>query len=208
MNNKQIINFLLNPNNNKEGYFLLLEKFKYICISFNFPNDSCEDLFHDFLYKNIWNNTKLLEFITKSNTESIISYINRSIKNFLINNWNRNKANNETLSLNNSISESDEEYIETIKAEHISNEIIYEAYAILEEIVHNLDERKKKILCQYIYGDKKDFNLDMGKDALYKAIERLKKDLKDLIIKHKFSEESFNFFISNIYVSKICEKFC
>jgi hypothetical protein len=47
----------------------------------------------------------------------------------------------------------------------------------------------------------------MKQDAFYKSVERLKKELTEICISNKFSEEAVTFFIQNIYLSEICEKY-
>jgi hypothetical protein len=210
MDNHQITaikNFILNPNENSEGYFLFFKIFENKYFKFKFPKETSLDSFHDFLYDKVWNNKVLLNFIQSNDETSIIRYIGGTINNYLLTKWNKDNKYNNTLSLNNKMSDSDTEYIENLKEEQIANEIKFEAYSILEQLDDFLDERKKRILCQFLYGKEKDFNLNMKQDAFYKAVERLKKELSEFILKNKFARESMDFFINNIFVSEICEQF-
>ncbi len=203
---KEIITFILNPDADCNGYYLLLSLFEKRFLKFSFPHESCLDAFHDFLKDKIWNNEKLLNFVNNNKNKESISYVVRTIQNFLITYWNKNKNHLETLSLNNKISDTDAEFIENMEFEAVSNEIKFEAFSLLNYLDDKFDEKKKRILCQFLFGKDKDFNLGMGKDAFYKAVERLKKELTDIVINNRFAQESVEFLFNNIFVSEICEK--
>lgn len=200
-----ILNFLKYPEqNNEEGYNKL---YGFFCkVASKFEIQDILDEYHTFLSKKIFSNNALKRFIDKNEKEQVVyGYIKRMINNYFYNEYRNDLA---TIPIDNPISEDGELTIgDTIKDEFLADEIIFEAFSLLNLIDNGFSEKKKKILCQYLYAGEYIFINDMKQDAFYKSVERLKKELTEICISNKFSEEAVTFFIQNIYLSEICEKY-
>lgn len=203
MNN--IINFLKYPDrDNEAGYNELYDFFCKIASKFDIE-ETLED-YHDFLFKKIFKNSALKRFLDKTEKEQVVyGYIKRMINNYFYNEY-RNRLT--PIAIDSQISEDGDLTIgDMIKDESLADEIIFEAVSLLKLIGDKFTEKKKRILCQYLYSGEHIFISDIKQDAFYKSIERIKKDLTEICVSNKFSEESVTFFIQNIYLSEICEKY-
>lgn len=210
IDNKEIVKFLRNPAQSEAGYRYLLQLFSYSFYKFDVirKNFECDSVFHDFLIKDIFNNKTFQSFLTNSKDEKdIIPYLRRTIRNFLINLHNKILRKGLNISLDEPIYENDKEnLIAKIKNERVSHELLFEAESILPYFSSSLNEKNKRILCQYLYSGRYDFITNMSRDAFDKAVERLKDKVKDIVKKHKLSIDSMKIFFDYIYVSEVCEK--
>ncbi len=152
-------------------------------------NEDIESLYHEFLIQK-WKNG--LNFKNSH-------YLNVMIKNFLINKFNEKKRKEIP----------DEIKIEIkIKDEIFIPEIYSEIVQFFEIIKKELKEREIKILCYYVNSEKYYFFKDMSRDAKYKAIERVKKRLRNIQNIYNFSEEAVKVALEKFFQSEICDKIC
>ncbi|MBZ4644015.1 MAG: hypothetical protein JG767_1624 [Deferribacteraceae bacterium] len=202
----EIVKFLKCPDENEKGYEELFKKFIYFAKNYSIDEELLS-MYHDFLSNKIFSNKSMIKFIHNNDDVAILKYLNTSINNFLKDYYNHFK-NNDNLSLNSVVNDEDDlEFLDTIESDSISEELKFESYEILNIIVEKFDERKKRILCQYLYSNKKNFIKDLSRNAYDKAIQRLKVEIQDIVREHLLSQEAFLCFMQ-IYVSEVCEKFC
>ena len=203
MNNfEDIIYFLKNfkdNEHNRKGYESLFNLFKiYAKKFFQYYSDSeILNLYHDFLISKIFSNNTFEKFLNKAKDREIKYYLKTTIRNFLINQHRKEKQ----FPLTNLD-------INTQKDDAISVEVKYEISLLLDLINRKLKQRDKMLLCRYINSDKYNFLSELSMDAYYKAIERLKIKLRNIVLEKKISKESSEMFFSEVFLSEICDKIC
>lgn len=204
-----IVAFLKNPNgHNEDGYNQLYNLFCRIAEKFDIE-DTLEE-FHNFLLFKLFNNASLTRFLMEVEEKQVImSFVRKMIINHLFTMFKNKKDDisifdNLTGDANN---DSDLTIGDTIKDSSLAAEIIFEAYELLRLVRDQFSDKKLRILCHYFYSGEYVFIEDMNQNAFYKSVERIKKDLTDICLSNRFSEEAVSYFIQEIYLSEICEKF-
>ncbi|AEI15001.1 hypothetical protein Flexsi_1351 [Flexistipes sinusarabici DSM 4947] len=208
-NDKEIIKFLKRPESSEEGYHSLLQLFSYSFYKFDVikNNYECDAVFHDFLLKNIFHNKTFFLFLHSSDEKDIMPYLKKMIRNFLINLRNKTIRKGTDLSLDETLNDdSNDTFADMLKNERVSHELIFEAKSILSIFLNTLTEKNKRILCQYLYSKEYQFISGINRDAFDKAVERIKKKVREIVEQNKLSFDSIKVFFDYIYVSEVCDK--
>ncbi len=193
--------FLKSPVNEqyaKEGYNILFKIFSSRAIIFKIhSHEKIINLYHEFLLNKIFNNLTFRNFLDRAKDNEIKNYLYKMIDNFLKNEFKKNKNFDVIFDEN-----------EIKKDNSLFPEINFEAKLLISLIGNNLTLREKMILCKFLFKERYNFLKNLSKDAYYKAVERLKKKLQEIILKNKISKESVDLFFEKIFMSEICEKIC
>jgi len=170
-----------------------------------------EDLYSSFYEEKIILKRKLYEEKFKEDKSGIINYLKASIRHFLDDE--KRKLQIETISVIKDEEDNQIDIFETIPDTKIKNQLDYiEAKEISEKIKKFLSEEDLKVLCHIVFKDKNDKNYcleNLSQDAIYKRVERLKKEkLTKFVSIYNFSYDGFQLFIDEFLMSEICKKLC
>ncbi|SNZ09133.1 hypothetical protein SAMN06265182_1486 [Persephonella hydrogeniphila] len=197
-----VIKFLLNPQNNDEGYWIFYGLFKREFKKYDLleKNLNSLDLFHDFLIHIIFKNQKwkLNPTIYSKIDDKVVSYIYASLHNFLKTKY------REFLAREYSKDEITEYEIDEVSP--VILDLIIEAKEIKEKIISSFNQRDIRTICFLLLGDRKYINEEISDDALYQRKSRMKKRLKEFVKENGFSLEGFAYFQKYILKSEICDK--
>ena len=178
---------------------------------------SCvEEIFPLLVAKIYKEKEKILNVIQNRNQSYIKSYLKTIVKNnFILDPLKKYKSEFafEKISLNEpehreSTDKTREESLES--PVNLENEILLfdEANHLIDLLQKNLTEKEKKVLCFDEYNIE-DCIKDSSKDATYKGRERYRKKLKDIMLKHKYPYEIYEYAVEKgILMSEICKKIC
>ncbi|GEM_PF-6024164 len=194
-----IIKFIKAPHNEetaKDGYKNLLSFFESIAYKFKISEDVV-GLYHQFIIEKILFNDTFQNFLLSASDSDITPYLKRMISNFMINIC---KKHSEIYDIHFDIEE--------IKDSRLSSEIKLESLFLIELFNTNLNQKEKKLLCNYLAPKRYNFLDSMESNAFYKGVERLKTKLKGIISQSSVSKEGLDIFFSDVYLSEVCDKIC
>ncbi|WP_457626004.1 hypothetical protein [Persephonella sp.] len=197
-----VIEFLLNPHDNIEGYRIFYGLFKREFKKYRLleKNLNAFDLFHDFLVQVIFKNRtwELNPTIHSKINDKIVQYIYRSLHNFL-----RTK-NREFFAKEYTKEELKENQIDD--SSPVVLDLIIEAKEIKEKILNSFSRKDLRTICSLLMEDRKYIDEDISDDAFYQRKSRMRKKLKEFIKENGFSLEGFAYFQKYILKSEICDK--